>query len=195
MNDNQQRVDRAIAEEVALRPYDPEWPRMFADEARHLRACLPAGLIGRIVHFGSTAVPGLAAKPIVDMLIEVPSLLDVHRSIAPELEQQGYEYFWRPSWRDALTPEYTWFIKRNALGQRTHHLHMLEPDSPDWERVLFRDYLILHPEIARQYERLKHHIAAQSPQDRIAYAREKTRFITTVTRQAHAYFAAHPQAQ
>jgi len=191
MDNAEQRVNRARAEEVALSAYDPEWPRLFAAEAQHLRACLPDGLIGRIEHFGSTAVPGLAAKPIVDMLIEVPSLLEVHRSIAPELQRQGYEYFWRPSWRDGITPEYTWFIKRNRLGQRTHHLHMLERGSPDWERLMFRDYLILHPEIAREYEALKCRIAAQSPNDRIAYAKEKTRFITEITRDASAYYAAH----
>lgn len=191
MENAEQRVDRAKAEEVSLCAYDPEWPRLFAAEAQHLRTCLPHGLIGRIEHFGSTAVPGLAAKPIVDMLIEVRSLLDVHRSIAPELERQGYEYFWRPSWRDGITPEYTWFIKRNQRGQRTHHLHMLEPDSPDWERLRFRDYLIAHPDVAHAYEALKYRIAAQSPKDRIAYAKEKTRFITAVTREARMFFAAH----
>ncbi len=192
MNTSEHHVDRAKAERVAISAYNPEWPRLFAEEAQHLRACLPEELVGRIEHFGSTAVPGLAAKPIVDMLIEVPSLLDVHRRLAPELERQGYEYLWRPSWHDGSIPDYTWFIKRSPSGQRTHHLHMLEPASPDWERLLFRDYLILHPEIAREYEVLKRRLAAESRNDRIIYAKEKTRFITKVTREARAYFADNP---
>ena len=60
------KVARVVKEEVAVVPYDPRWPAMFAEERRHLLSCLPHDLVGRIEHFGSTAVPGLAAKPIVD---------------------------------------------------------------------------------------------------------------------------------
>lgn len=87
----------------------------------------------------------MVAKPIIDMLVEVPSLQRVHDTIDPILERHGYEYFWRPSWRDNMTPEYTWFIKRDAQGRRTHPLHMLPPDAPEWDCLLFRDYLIAHP--------------------------------------------------
>lgn len=192
MNSAQDRVRRARAEEVEITPYDPQWPRLFEQEAQHLRACLPPALVGRIAHFGSTAVPGLAAKPIVDMLVEVPSLRDVHDTIAPALARQGYEYFWRPGWRDAQTPAYAWFIKRDASGRRTHHLHMLTADSPDWDRLLFRDYLIAHPAVAKAYEALKYRLAAESPGDRIAYARAKTDFITDITREARTYFGHSP---
>jgi len=67
MSNLEERVRSAVREEVAIVEYDSRWPGLFRQEADHLRACLPAGLIGRIEHFGSTAVPGLAAKPVVDM--------------------------------------------------------------------------------------------------------------------------------
>ena len=81
MNAKPRHVERALHEPVEIVPYDPGWPALFAAEAEHLRALLPAVLIGRIEHFGSTAVPGLAAKPIVDMLLEVRSMEDVARRI------------------------------------------------------------------------------------------------------------------
>lgn len=179
-------VARATRERVRITAYDPAWPSRFEQEARHLRTCLPPESIGRIAHFGSTAVPGLAAKPIIDMLVEVPSLQHVHDTIAPMLKRQGYEYFWRPSWRGGVTPGYTWFIKRNASGERTHHLHMLEKGSPDWDRLLFRDYLIAHPQVAQAYGTLKQRLAADTAGDRLAYARAKTRFIEDVMRLARA---------
>jgi len=181
------KLARARTERVEITDYNPDWPRQFEQEVRHLRDSLPQGLIGRIEHFGSTAVPGLAAKPIVDMLVEVPSLRVVHETIAPILERQGYDYFWRPSWRDGVTPAYTWFIKRDASGRRTHHLHMLQRDSPDWDRLLFRDYLIANPQQARAYGALKIRLAANAPGDRIAYARAKTDFINDVMREARTH--------
>jgi len=90
-----------------------------------LRACIPAGLIRRIEHFGSTAIPGLAAKPVVDMLVEVSSLRAARTEIAAVLRSQGYDYFWRPSFGDDVPPWYAFFIKRARNGIRTHHIHMI----------------------------------------------------------------------
>ncbi len=174
-----------MGDEIEIVPYDPAWPRRFESEKHHLRDCLPPELIGRIEHFGSTAVPGLAAKPIIDMLVEVTSLTEAARRIVPVLEAQGYDYFWRPSWYDENTPSYIWFIKRNEAGERTHHVHFLEADSHEWERLLFRDYLREHPDTAHEYAELKHRIARDYPNDRIAYAREKTAFINRITKAAH----------
>ena len=69
METPEQKIARVTKEEVALAPYDPRWPEAFEEERRHLLSCLPKNLIKRIEHFGSTAVPGLPAKPIVDMLV------------------------------------------------------------------------------------------------------------------------------
>lgn len=177
-------VRRARDEPVELREYDPAWPRRFEQEARHLRQVLPHMQLGRIAHFGSTAVPGMVAKPIVDMLVEVPSLRSVREDIAPVLEKLGYEFFWRTSWRDSLTPAYTWFIKRDARGRRTHHIHMLTADAPEWDRLLFRDYLIDHPQEAAAYGALKRRLVQAHSGDRIAYARAKSDFIGQVMRKA-----------
>lgn len=184
MVSNEQRVRNATAERVEIVPYDPDWPARFEEERRHLLDSLGRHISGRIEHFGSTAVPGLAAKPVVDILVEVPSLRAVNATIAPILVAQGYEYFARPSWSDPNVPAYAWFIKRDAQGRRTHHIHMLKKGVPEWERLLFRDYLIAHPDVAREYAALKYRNAASHGDDRLAYAKAKTAFITRVTRLA-----------
>lgn len=136
-----ERIHRVLHDEVTIVAYDPAWPRAFEDEKQHLLACLPRELIRRIEHFGSTAVPGLAAKPIVDMLVEVTDLQATREQIAPLLESQGYDYFWRPTHGEDGPPFYAWFIKRapstraarsgRALpGVRTHHIHMVEAHFP-----------------------------------------------------------------
>lgn len=180
----EERVRRVVAEEVAVVPYDPAWPELFRQEAERLRAWLPPELLGRIEHFGSTAVPGLAAKSIVDMLVEVKSLEETRRCIAPLLEARGYDYFWRPTWGDDTPPFYAWFIRRDAAGRRTHHIHMVEPDFEHWDRLLFRDYLIARPDLAAEYAELKRCLAVEFPGDRVAYTRGKTEFVVRVTAEA-----------
>jgi len=182
----EERIRRAVREDVEVVPYDPSWPRMFLEEREHLLSCLPTGLLGRIEHFGSTAVPGLAAKPIVDMLIEVRSLDSAVPVVVPVLTSQGYDYFWRPTWGDDTPPFYAWFIKRDADGRRTHHLHVVEPQFEHWDRLLFRDYLRRHPDTAAEYGRLKLRLAAGHPNDRVAYTEGKTRFIGSVMELARA---------
>lgn len=181
-----EHVTRALRERIEIVPYDPDWPRRFEEEVARLRALLPSESIGRIEHFGSTAVPGLAAKPIVDMLVEVPSMSEVAQRIAPLLQQGGYEYFWRPKEPGLPGIAYAWFIRRDEEGRRTHHIHCLEKGSSEWERLVFRDYLIAHPEIAAEYAALKQRIAAESPEDRVAYAQAKGDFIARVMRLARA---------
>jgi GrpB-like predicted nucleotidyltransferase (UPF0157 family) len=181
-----QRIQRVVREEVAIAPYDPVWPESFRRESQHLVSCLPRHLVRRIEHFGSTAVPGLAAKPIVDVLVEVTDLEATRLEIAPILEAQGYDYFWRPTHGDDGPPFYAWFIKRDPnTGVRTHHIHMVERHFIEhWDRLLFRDYLIEHPDVAREYEALKVRLAAESAADRAAYARGKSEFIVRVTEEA-----------
>ena len=183
----QERVQQAVQEDVGILPYDSRWAGLFRREAEHLRSCIPAALIRRIEHFGSTAVPGLAAKPIVDMLAQVTSLRAARTEIAPILKAQGYDYFWRPSIGDDIPPWYAFFIRRDRRGIRTHHIHMVtgrRTFQGHWERLLFRDYLIAHPETARAYERLKSDLAAAHPNDRVAYTEGKTDFIERITAQA-----------
>jgi GrpB-like predicted nucleotidyltransferase (UPF0157 family) len=186
----EQRIERVVWEDVALVPYDPSWPESFRREKEHLLRCLPGDLVGRIEHFGSTAVPGLAAKPIVDLLVEVTDLQGARARIVPVLEAQGYDYFWRPTHGEGGPPFYAWFIKRHPdTRARTHHIHMVEGHFAEhWDRLLFRDYLIDHPEVAQEYARLKMHLASAFPNDRVAYTRGKTEFVVRVTEQARRHY-------
>jgi GrpB-like predicted nucleotidyltransferase (UPF0157 family) len=185
-----ERIERAVREEVAIHSYDHKWAASFLQEKEHLRRCLPTELIGRIEHFGSTAVPGLAAKPIVDILVEVKDLTSTKERIVPILEAQGYEYFWRPTHGDNGPPFYAWFIKRNPnTGARTHHIHMVEATFDEhWDRLLFRDYLIDHPDVAKEYEELKVRLASAFPLDRVAYTQGKTEFAVRTTNKAKRFY-------
>jgi GrpB-like predicted nucleotidyltransferase (UPF0157 family) len=184
MDSLKERIQKVVQEKISIVPYDPEWPRMFEAEKRHLLSCLPHDLVKKIEHFGSTAVPGLSAKPIIDMLIEVTSLEETKKKIVPILTSQGYEYFWRPTWGEDTPPFYAWFIKRNIQGERTHHIHMVEKEFDHWERLLFRDYLIENQQIAQEYQTLKLRLANDLHGDRVAYTNAKTEFILRVTKQA-----------
>jgi GrpB-like predicted nucleotidyltransferase (UPF0157 family) len=188
----QQRIDAAVREEIRVVDYDPAWPGQFAEEAAFLRARLPESLLKRIEHFGSTAVPGLAAKPVVDILVEVRSLQEARAIIVPLLEADGYEYFWRPEFEGP--PYYAWFIKRDPSGKRTHHIHMVERDSSLWDRLYFRDYLRAFPEEAERYAALKRALAGQFPQDRVGYTRQKSGYINSVTLKAKGYYSAPHKA-
>lgn len=173
----EEKIARVLRDKVSLVPYDPAWPQRFEEEKAHLLSSLPEGLVTRIEHYGSTSIPGMAAKPVVDMLVEVADLEIARREVPPILEAQGYDYFWRPLGKDEGPPHYAWFIKRDGKGNRTHHIHMVEAHFPLWEGLVFRDYLRAHPERAKAYLRLKQSLAAKHPDDRIAYTFGKTEFI------------------
>jgi len=185
----EQKIKRVMKEEISIESYNPVWPRMFQDEKEHLLTCLPNNLIRRIEHFGSTAVPNLAAKPIIDMLVEVTSLQETREKIVPILESQGYDYLWRPTWGDNIPPFYAWFIKRDTNGIRTHHIHMIENDFVEhWDRLLFRDFLIEHPETAKKYESLKLRFTNEFQYNRVRYTKSKTEFIQRITQMAKEYY-------
>jgi len=189
------RIQRAVREDVSIVPYDPNWPELFRQEKEHLLSCLPTELVKRIEHFGSTAVPGLAAKPIVDILVEVTSLEETKTRIAPILESQGYDYFWRPTWGNNTAPFYAWFIKRDSHGNRTHHIHMVEREFEHWDRLFFRDYLIEHRDVAEEYGELKMRLARDHPNDRVTYTKGKTEFILKVTEDAKKHCREAQQAR
>jgi len=171
------KIARVLRDEIALTAYDPVWPERFEAEAAHLRACLPAGLITVIEHVGSTAVPGLVAKPVVDMLTGVRSLTETRELVPPILEAQGYDYFWRPTSNDDGEPFYAWFIKRDGNGTRTHHLHLVEAGFPQWDMLRFREHLRADAATASAYAGLKQRLASEHPQDRVAYTQGKSAFI------------------
>lgn len=181
----QAKIDRVVKEEVNIVPYDSSWVSKFKKESDFLKNKFPK-IIKRLEHFGSTSVPGLSAKPIVDMLIEVTSYKDVKREIVPVLESFGYDYFWRPE--IDKPPYYAWFIKRDSKGIRTHHLHMVIKKSKIWERLYFRDYLRTHPDVAKEYETLKKRLSKENHNDRESYTKAKTEFVSQVTQKAKAFY-------
>jgi GrpB-like predicted nucleotidyltransferase (UPF0157 family) len=182
------RIKKVVQEHVVIVPYNSDWPRMFEEEKEHLRSCMPLEMVKRIEHFGSTAIPNLSAKPIIDILVEVTSLEETKRIIVPILTAQGYEYFWRPTWGDDIPPFYAWFIKRDSQGHRTHHIHMVEHDFEHWDRLLFRDYLREHPALVKEYEAIKTRLANDFSDDRVGYTNAKTEFIVRITQLAKIYF-------
>jgi GrpB-like predicted nucleotidyltransferase (UPF0157 family) len=182
----EQRIEEAIREEISIAPYDPEWPNLYENQAVFLRGKLPQSVVIKIEHFGSTAVPGLAAKPVIDVLVQVSSLEETKEQVVPILEAEGYDYFWRTD----VSPAYAWFIRRDSEGKRTHHIHMVAADSKLWERLYFRDYLREFPEEARRYAELKRSLAERYPNDRIAYTEGKAEYVIAITERAKRHYGA-----
>lgn len=177
------RIEELLREPIAIVKHDRDWSRRYADEEKFLRSALPPALVVRIDHIGSTAVPGLSAKPIIDVQVEVKDLERVKQEVAPLLESRGYEFIWRPSIGERA-PFYAWFIKRDRHGRRTHHVHIVEPDAASEDRILFRDHLRRSPEEARRYEELKRALSHEHPSDRAAYTKGKTDYIAGIVREA-----------
>lgn len=175
----EQKIKRVIAESVDIVPHKPEWLELFEIEKVHMLACFPEDFILRIEHFGSTSVPGLMAKPIIDMLIEISDEERGRELIPNVLEAQGYDCFWRPIGNENVPPYFTWCIKRDETGQRSHHLHFVNRGFKDKD-LKFRDILQKNSDIAHQYAELKVHLAAEYKNDRVAYTAAKGEFIRKV---------------
>ena len=159
--------------------YDPTWPTLFDSEVPALAAAFDPAPV-TIEHVGSTAVPGLGAKPVIDIMVGVERLRDVESAI-PAIEAIGYEYV--PEYETQL-PERRYFRKPRS-GPRTHHLHVVARASAFWTRhLIFRDCLRANPRIAADYCELKRDLAERFPRDGIAYTEAKTPFIEAVMMRA-----------
>ncbi len=153
-------------------PYRGEWPARFVTERDRILNALDAAALA-LHHVGSTAVPGLCAKPIVDMLLEVADVAELDARTGA-LEALGYE----PKGEFGL-PGRRYFRRDDEHCVRTHHLHAYAAGSADVVRHLaFRDYLIAHPDIAAEYGALKLELAARYPQDSRSYSRAKDAFMS-----------------
>jgi GrpB-like predicted nucleotidyltransferase (UPF0157 family) len=155
---------------VQLVPYNPAWATLFeAERARLQHALHPDAL--DIQHIGSTAVPGLAAKPIIDLGIAVADETIVMASV-PRLTALGYTY------RGYRGADQGYFFDLGPDGHLTHYLHMLLiSDSGWWNYLRFRDYLRAHPSAGDAYQQLKQNLATRYAADRAAYSAAKTTFI------------------
>jgi GrpB-like predicted nucleotidyltransferase (UPF0157 family) len=160
---------------VKIVPADPAWAEKFERGAALVRAALGARVLG-IEHIGSTSVPGLAAKPVVDMLVGLASMADV--LAAPPL-LAGWEF---PDSINAKLDDRR-FGKLAPGGERTHHLHIVVFDGDEWRRLIaFRNALRASPDLARRYEELKRDLAARFADEREKYTAAKTEFVAEVLR-------------
>ena len=160
-------------DEVRIAEYDPSWPSRFEAERDLLSPVLAPWQAGPIEHIGSTAVRGLAAKPVIDIMAAVASL-DASRDAVRALEALGYGYF-------PYKPESMhWFCKPGP-ALRTHHLHLVPFDSELWrERLAFRDRLRGDDTLRAEYCALKRELAQMHRNDREAYTEAKSSFIARV---------------
>jgi GrpB-like predicted nucleotidyltransferase (UPF0157 family) len=162
---------------VTVLPYSSTWPVLFAREANRLRVALAPWLVADVEHIGSTAVPGLAAKPILDMLAPVADL-GAASSAIPVLKELGYRH------ADHRPDEALWFYKQDGedYSTRTHQLHLTCPGSALWrERITFRDALREQPALVSQYQALKQALASGKG-ELTAYTSGKRDFVVSVLR-------------
>jgi GrpB-like predicted nucleotidyltransferase (UPF0157 family) len=167
---------------LTIAPYNPAWPAMFDAEAASIRRAL-GGLALRVEHVGSTAVPGLAAKPIVDLQVSVSSL-EPMGSYLESLASIGYSHIPLGQF-DLVYP----FFQKPAGWPSTHHVHLcVHGSEQERNHLAFRDYLRTHPLVADEYLELKCRLAALHPgatlESRECYSLSKTEFVASVLERA-----------
>ncbi len=164
---------------VELSKYDAEWATIFDTEKRAIESKLGDLTLG-VEHVGSTSIPGMQAKPILDLAIAVKSI-DDYGKCTHLLEELGYQYV--P--RDTATHGDDLLFVKGSDESRTHHLKLTVFGSPFWENsIAFRDYLIGHPSAAKEYKNLKLQLAASHAVDRESYTKGKNEFIERALKDA-----------
>jgi GrpB-like predicted nucleotidyltransferase (UPF0157 family) len=168
---------------VEVVPHDPRWRDAFTAEARHVTAALGESAVA-IHHVGSTSIPGIHAKPIIDLLVEFRDLAEADAR-SPAMESLGYQVM-----GEYGIPGRRYFRKDNPDGVRTHHVHAFQTGSDEVVRHLaFRDYMLAHPADAQAYSELKQKLAREHPRDMDGYMDGKDGFIKEMDRKAAAWRA------
>ncbi|QWH17894.1 GrpB family protein [Bacillus mycoides] len=161
---------------IIIKPYQHYWHKEFSNEKNKITSLLNEEVIA-IEHIGSTAVEGLAAKPVIDMMIGITNL-QITENWTENLAEIGYEYVPKeaPNWR---------FFRKGKWRAGTHHLHVYIYNSEEWRNnLLFRDFLINHEWAREEYRKLKEMLAATYPFDRVSYTNAKAPFIRTILEMA-----------
>jgi GrpB-like predicted nucleotidyltransferase (UPF0157 family) len=163
-----------VSEAIELHPYDEGWPEAFARERALIAPLFPRS--PRLIeHMGSTAIPGMRAKPVIDIIVLVDSLSDAHAAV-PALEATGYSY-----WRDNPDTTKLYLVKGlPPAPARTHHLHIHDDADEVRRHLIFRDHLRADPDAAAAYLALKADLATRFRDDREAYSRHKTEFVDAI---------------
>jgi GrpB-like predicted nucleotidyltransferase (UPF0157 family) len=181
---------------IYLAAYDPHWPEVFEVEKKLILDAIGEWIVA-IEHVGSTSIPGIAAKPVIDICVGVRSIGEAYKTIFP-LSELGYRCM-----GEAGIPERLYFKKPDdskslripGAVPRTHQIHMYETSNPEWQRHLaFRDYLRGHGEAREEYEALKRRLATEYGNDIEAYADAKSEFVERILRLAGAPGRPHPPA-
>lgn len=162
---------------VNLSEYNPDWEKQFEYERNRIVGVLGDKVVA-IEHIGSTSIMGLEAKPIIDIIVGVQDLDEVSNFVFL-LCEIGYEYIHKPEFKDRR------FFRKGRWRQGTSHLHICQFNSSEWiEKLLFRDYLRLHPHVAKEYSSLKKELADKYKFDRPTYTKRKEPFIKTIIESA-----------
>ncbi len=162
---------------VKLSKYNPKWKTLFEEESA-LIFSVAEDFIVDVEHIGSTAIPGIVSKPIIDILAAINSLSNIVKIIVP-LKTLGYIYRGEQG-----IPDRHLFVK---VGEdyRTHHLHVVEKEHSEWPKhILFRDYLRKHPQDAQEYSKLKQTLLKKYELDREKYTESKSDFIRRILEKA-----------
>src|SRR5215471_10612300 len=179
-------MERYGAGSIVVCDYDPNWSTLFEQESTRIKNALGSFALA-VEHMGSTAVPGLPSKPIIDLLVGVPSLEEAKGRCIEPIEELGYVYI--ADYASWLPGEL--FFRKGPPGPWTHHVHLMEPSHPRWDALLvFRDYLRAHPGAAHADAAIKRALAASSKDDIAAYRTGKGIFVEETTAKARAWRAA-----
>lgn len=175
-----------MSDQIVISEYDPRWPAIYEEEVARILA-VAGDAITAVEHVGSTSVPGLGAKPIIDIMAAVAQI-DGAMALVEPLSALGYTYMLE---YEKLIPERRFF--RRGLESASHHLHIVETTTDFWiDHLLFRDYLRAHRETAVEYEKIKRRLAARLGDDRAAFTMAKTSFIEPVLARARTWRESNP---
>ncbi|MBN2240803.1 MAG: GrpB family protein [Dehalococcoidales bacterium] len=168
---------KSADDDVEVVEYNPEWPALYDETVDQLQQLIPPEIGLRYEHYGSTSIPGMPAKPVVDILVEIPSFNEARKRLLPVFNRPECEYWWHN--------EHMLFVIRDRfLGHRTHHVHAAPANHPVWEGVIFRDYLRNHPNDAGRYADIKHRLAETYSGNRETYTENKYAFVREITNKA-----------
>ena len=163
---------------IFLEEHNKNWAAWYQEESRRIQSFLPANQLYEMYHIGSTSIEGIWAKPIIDLLLEVPRSEDMG-SIKRELLEHGYLLMSESEGRMSFNKGYT----LQGFAERVFHLHLRY--HGDHDELYFRDYLQDHPTVAKDYEQLKLTLWKKYEHNRDAYTAAKTDFIRQYTQKAH----------
>ena len=171
------KMKRTGNDDVLLVDYDGAWSRQFAEMAAWLRHHFGASIALNVDHIGSTSIPGMPAKPVIDILVEIPSFREAKPSVFPLLDSETWEYWWHD--------DHMMFVKRDGfMGQRRYHVHMMPRGRDREARLAFRDHLRSYPEDASRYAELKRRLARSHQEDRERYTEAKSAFVSEIVSKA-----------